>query len=518
MDADRKARLTRINNARAARDATTAQFSAIVTNLMLTRAGLAEKLFDPRRSIDEECGYPTAAITCEQYRRMYDRELGRRVVDVYPAETWKRFPNIFEDPDADKDTPFEDALDKLNRRLHLLHYLQRVDELSGVGSYGVVLWGLDDGRSLADPVDGFEAWGESTGILPTDVGTGTGRTRRLLYVRVLDESLAKIAAYNKDAGSPRYGLPESYTLTLMDPSRTGTGDVTTAPDLKSATVHWSRVTHVADNRKTSEVFGTPRMEPVWNRLYDLCKVLGGSGEMFWRGGFPGISLETQKGLENAVFDNDATQEQMFKYMNGLQRYLQLVGVNAKSLAPQIAAPTPFFEVQIKAICVTLGVPYRVFMGVEEGVVSGDQATRAWEGRLANRQARYVTPMLIDPVLQRLVDYGVLPSTAMPLGWSVEWPSAMEPTEQERAETADKLTGALARYISGGVDTLVPPLEFLTLVCGLDDPTARAIVDAALEHIASIEGDEVVASRLPTPEPLQDVGAGVGEEMPPEGAV
>ena len=123
--------------------------------------------------------------------------------------------------------------------------------------------------------------------------------------------------------------------------------------------------------------------------------------MYWRGGFPGIALETQPGLENAELDKESTREMMAAYMNGLQRYLALTGMTAKSLAPQIADPTASFEVLIKAICVTIGVPYRVFMGIEEGVVSGDQATKAWNGRIANRQTRYITPMLIDPVLQTL---------------------------------------------------------------------------------------------------------------------
>ncbi|MBU0847601.1 hypothetical protein KKH23_10485, partial [Patescibacteria group bacterium] len=53
----------------------------LVFNMMTQRSDLLQKLFDPRRDIDDECGYPKT-ITEEQYRRMYDRELGRRVVDV----------------------------------------------------------------------------------------------------------------------------------------------------------------------------------------------------------------------------------------------------------------------------------------------------------------------------------------------------------------------------------------------------------------------------------------------------
>lgn len=488
MDTERKEKLQRLNEKRATTNNNgnghgmgrfTQNTTNLLLNLLTTRTDLLNKLFDPRRDIDEECGYPKV-ITDAQYRRMYDRGLGRRVVDVYPSETWKMFPEIYEDPDAKVNTPFEEALEKLEKSKHLLHYLQRADELSGVGHYGVILWGINDGKELKEPVDGWEQWADATG--DPDI-VATAPERKILYIRVLDESLVYIAEYERDVTNPRYGLPLYYNITLADPKNIESKSASTPPDTTSTKVHWTRITHVADNCKTSEVLGSPRQEPVWDRLCDLRKILSGSGEMYWRGGFPGLGLETQPGLEGAELDEDTIRQVMFDYMNGLQRYIALTGMTAKSLAPQIAEPTEGFETQIKAICVTMGVPYRVFMGIEEGVVSGDQATRAWEDRLKNRQARYVTPMIINPVLRRLVDMGVLPPTKEPNGWTVEWPEAMKPNKQENATITVQLTEALAKYVAGGVDTLVPPLEFLTIFCGLDDETAMSIIDAVIEHIS-----------------------------------
>lgn len=451
----------------------------LIMNAMTSRADLLQKLFDPRRDIDSECGYPKN-ITDEQYRAMYDREFGRRVVGIYPEETWKKLPDIYEDPDPDKTTPFEESFNDLERRHHLFHYLQRADEMSGIGQYGIILWGIDDGKTLDQPVDGWENWS-------SDKPISKKLSRKLLYIRVLDASLVNVASYEKNINDPRYGLPTYYTLTLSDPKTFESGTAAALPNTTQTKVHWTRVTHVADNRKTSEVFGTPRMQPVWNRLYDLRKILGGNGEMFWRGGFPGVSLETQPGLENAELDEEATKTMMFNYMNGLQRYIALTGMSAKSLAPQIADPTASFEAQIKAVCIILGVPYRVFMGIEEGVVSGDQASKAWDSRLANRQARYVSPMIINPVIQRLIDYGILIPTKEPQGWTVEWPDITVPGEKDKAEVAAKRTDALAKYVAGGVDVLVPPLEFLTAVCEYKDETAKAIIEAAIGSSDQKEG-------------------------------
>ena len=524
MDETRKARLAQIRNnmagdapAPGVADAFTRLINntpELIMNLMTTRADLMKHMFDPRRDIYDECGYPKI-ITLEQYRQMYDRELGARVVDVYPAETWKEFPEIYEDPNPDNVTPFEEALTTLDNQHHLLHFMQRIDELSGIGHYGVLLWGFDDGKDLMEPVEGYETWSEATG--KPSVTKGGTATRGILFIRALDESLVRIASYEADIRNPRYGLPAYYNITLADTRDVNGNTTATPPGFTDVKVHWSRVTHIADNRKTSEVLGTPRMKPVWNRLYDLTKILGGTGEMYWRGGFPGVSLETQPGMEGAEVDEDATRQMMFDYMNGLQRYIALTGMSAKSLAPQIADPTSSFETEIKAICVTIGVPFRVFMGIEEGVVSGDQATKAWETRLKNRQARYVTPMIINPVLQRLVDAGVLPAPAEPMGWTVEWPEMGAMDEAAEAAVSVQKTEALSKYVAGGVDMLIPPMEYLTLILGLDDKTAQSIMDAAVTHIeegntiqaaaaeatADIEVDKAakLAAQAPDPDPV-----------------
>lgn len=520
MEKTRKDRIRKIQQNRAARAdidieaGPRAVFNQLLSNVLMTsRADMLSHLFDPRRDIDEECGYPTN-ITDHQYRRMYDRGLGRRVVGLYPSETWKEFPDIYEDADPDTETPFEAALTKLDKSRHLLHFLERADELSGVGSYGIILWGFNDGKALNEPVEGFERWAESTGDMEAKP---TAPERKLLFIRALDASLVTIADFEQDVTNPRYGLPIFYNITLADP-RHQQNDGGAQPNATQTKVHWTRVTHIADNRKTSEVMGTPRQEAVWDRLYDLRKILSGSGEMFWRGGFPGLSLETQTGTDGAELDEEGTRAMMQDYMNGLQRYIALTGMSAKSLAPQIADPTQSFEAQVKAICITLAVPYRVFMGIEEGVVSGDQATKAWDTRLANRQARYVTPMIINPVLQRLIDAGVLPPTAEPMGWTVEWPPLEAPDELRDADVTVKKTEALAKYVQGGVDTLIPPLEFLTIFCGLDEDTAETILEAAIDHIEDIEKPTPTPGHAPGPTPeemaLEMAKAKAGEKPAP----
>jgi len=81
----------------------------------LSRSSFTDKTLDPRRSINDECGYKeTARITEYDYRELYDREsIATRVVQVLPMECWKIAPMIFETEDVGNITEFEKAWEKL---------------------------------------------------------------------------------------------------------------------------------------------------------------------------------------------------------------------------------------------------------------------------------------------------------------------------------------------------------------------------------------------------------------------
>ena len=54
------------------------------------------------------------------------------------------------------------------------------------------------------------------------------------------------------------------------------------------------------------------MQRSYNRLLDARKILGGSGEMFWRGGFPGYSFEVNSGMDGAEVDTTSLRSEMEK--------------------------------------------------------------------------------------------------------------------------------------------------------------------------------------------------------------
>lgn len=493
----------------------------LASNATFSRAQLVQSLLDPRRNIDDECGYPsTENITRDDYRTLYDREpVAARVVEVLPHESWQMQPTVFETEDVKQDTELEKAWSKLGRSLRgeswyqdeegnpIWEELRRIDVQSGIGSFGVLLLGLDDGLELSEPAAGVEEQNSAATVVERDgkgkvakveVAEVTGNYeltvnqneisgRRLLFLRSFDESLITISRYEGNSTSPRFGQPLEYSITFNDPNSTLWTE-TTQP-LATKRVHWTRVIHVADNLGSSEIFGVPRMRPVYNRLFDLRKLYSGSAEMYWKGALPGWALETDPrlGVDAAVEpDAEAIKEHMERYMTGLQRYLLAAGVTVKSLAPQVVDPTPQIEVQIEAICIQKGIPKRIFVGSERGELASSQDKRTWNGRLHDRQINYITPRIIVPFIDRLIMVGVLPK---PTGYSVAWPDLNTLTEEEQAAVGLKRTESMAKYVQGSVESLMAPMDYLVRVLGMTEEEAEAVVRQALAELPEVDEDE-----------------------------
>lgn len=471
----------------------------LVFNVVTSRAQLMQSMLDPKRDYDTALGYPTTAelgqnggpgTTVSKYRHLYDRDaIAARVVEIWPDECWTEQPTVYEDEDTDSETEFELAWDELCKGLNdaelyqdekgsiIWDIMKRADILSGIGHFGGILIGIDDGKDLSEPADGID---EKKGKI---VGNASAQ-RKLLYLKPFDESLCQITQWEADTKSPRYGKPLQYNITFVDPNDTaahqGIGATT-----NTLTVHWTRVVHICDSRMASDTIGVPRLRPVYNRVFDLYKLYGPSAEMFWLGAFPGLSIETHPQLGGDVeIPADAMKTQMFNYQNQLQRYLALAGMTAKSLAPSVADPKSQIEAQIQAICIKLNVPQRVFMGSERGELSSGQDAKLWNGRVNGRRVTNLTPREIAPVVARLIALRCLPR---PKGFSCAWPEeTLAP--QDRVNIANTAAMALSAYVGGGVNTMIPSRDWLVHFHGMDEEVVDAILEQAVEDIQDEEMD------------------------------
>lgn len=500
----------------------------IVSNIWNSREDLFQRLFGSRVDVDKECSYPDT-ISAQFYRALYDRTgIAERVCTLMPKECFQVCPQIYEDEKSKNTTEFEDALGDIGKSLattkswyedqdntRLWSYMLRADILSGIGVFGIVLIGLDDGQLLETPAEGAPRDGQPkdiTGVAQDIYGgqlpsppsmrdqyplaslSGTdaqywqsyfapmmsgkkrknGQRAKMTYLRVFDESLIQVVQYESSIFSPRFGQPIMYRVTLNDPRQPHTG---IGLPLATVRVHWSRVVHIAENETVnSEIFAKPRQRPVVNNILDLRKLYGGSAEMYWQGAFPGLSIETVPQLGgDVVIDKEGIRDMMRDYSSRLQRWITLMGMSAKSLSPQVVDPSPQIATQIEAICIEMGCPIRVFKGSERGELASSQDDAAWNDRLKHRQQTYLSPRLIAPFIDRLILLGVLPE---PDGYTIHWPDLDSNTDKDRAGIALSMTQAMAAFVSGNVESICPQLDWYTRVAGWDEEEAQAVIDSA----------------------------------------
>ena len=443
----------------------------------------------PDLDIDNECRYPTV-LDVEHYYKMYKREgVPRRVVGVFPEECWQMEPDIFETENLKEETDFEAAWKEMNDTLRILTHLETLDEVSGIGQFGILLLGFDDRKLLSEPVG-----------LKAD-GSKDGRTAKvnLKYVRSLSQKCVKVGKIESDPTNPRFGRPTEYMVTFADPESVNMQGVVEGAKIKDQKVHWSRVIHVAENCVDSLFLGTPRLEPVFNRCFDIRKILGANGQGYWQTGFPGFSIETQSGIEAPDFDKEVTKEEVAKFLSSQQRALLLEGLTARPLNIAITDPKPHYETHLADICIAINVPMRIFKGSEEAKLASSQDQRTWNKRLMKRNARHVNPNILKAFFERMFLVGALPT---PKNLFIEWPDLNAPTENDRATTATKIVEAMAKYIQGNVSSLMGPKEFLTLVMGFPLARVEMILKMVGKKVQNLDKLTKVAT---TPKPAPAAG-------------
>jgi len=430
-----------------------------LANTIVSRAKLGQRLgksFSGDRELYEVCGYPQN-ITFKRYLGQYERhDIAKRVVDSYPNATWRGKPNVFEEEDADTETAFEKKWDEIVSNVKIYNYFNRVDKLSRIGRYAVLFLGTNDQQSWDQPLESAS---------------------ELSYLSVYSEDAATINKIVDDKNNERFNMPENYKITI---SKNEAGN---ASEEGSVVVHWTRIIHIADGMLSSDVFGTPALECIYNRLQDLEMLMGGSAEMFWRGAFPGLQFDLDKDAKGPT-ESDM-EDEIEEYIHGMSRTLKTQGITTKELRPQVANPKFHVEAELQMISCATGIPVRILTGSERGELASSQDENNWNRRVDERRHDFAEPIVLRPFIDRLIEIGILPEVE----YQIEWPDIDALSEQEQVEVAFKKADTLNKYLNApGADEILPPIYFLTEIMGMQPDKAQAMIDEGMQMIEEAEAE------------------------------
>jgi len=447
-------------------------FQAQLTSAIVSRAGLASQLgqsFDDNRKLYDACGYPHT-LTYERFKgRFLRQDIAKRIVRAYPDASWRGFPSVYETQDDSRDTQFEKDWDRVLQQVDVFHYLHRADVLAGIGNYSVIFCGFDD-RNAKTPDKPV-----------------VGKVGKLLYMQPFSQQNAEIKKRYIDTSKKSFNHPEQYELSLTEDSQLAT-DSTQDSTMKTGKklVHASRVIHVpSDGLTESDIFGTPRLECVYNRLQDIETIVAGSAEMFWAGAFPGIAFEAASEAE--LPNEDDLEDEIEDYIQGLTRYLRLQGIQAKQLTPQIESPKEHFAVQIQCVSAGTGIPARIILGTEEARNAGDQDDTHFNDRVQERRESFVEPVIINQLIDKFTDIGLLSPTSEENGHGVDWPDLESLDDRDKAELGKTQISIISEYLKhAGADELLPPMHLLTKIMGYEKEEAEDILKDAMAIVADEE--------------------------------
>ena len=276
---------------------------------------------------------------------------------------------------------------------------------------------------------------------------------QLIYLQAYGEMSLQVVRYVTDTSNPDFGKPLIYRVS---PGKYQVAEG--APRQADFEVHASRVLHVAEFLDAGDNFGMPRLEPVYNNLLDLNKIVGSAAETFWRNSNPGLALSADADAKFSAEDMSNMKEQAAEFEDGMRRILAMRGITPTQLgaANQTADPATNVNALLDLISGATGIPKRILTGSERGELASSQDSDTWASRIDERQNNYAGPSILIPFCKVMVETGniIAPKGQM---WAV-WPESGALSPKDQALIGETKSRALVAYANSPNAAMVVPYQ------------------------------------------------------------
>jgi len=394
-------------------------------------------------------GYKKELNFNDYFWRYERQDIATRVVNAFPSACWSMKPIVTESNTPTNDTEFEKAFAEMVIKKKVYHYLARTDVLSGIGRFGIIVLGFADNKKL-------------------DTQATKKAGMKLSYIRPYHEGSASIETYDNDTSSERYGLPVMYKVNTAISEVSNALSPTTADTINTIRVHWSRVIHVLPELGTeNDIYGTPRLKNIYNRLQDIEAIAGGGAEMFWRGAFQGLVFKNDEGATMDATNKAALTTEIEDYVNNMKRYIKAQNMDVSTLDTQVADPSNHFDIQVTLVAAAKGMPKRIILGSERGELASSQDSINWNKKVDERRVDQCELTILRPFIDRMIMFGVLPEPTE--DYTVTWPDLYTQSGLEKSKVSESLMRALKDYLSMPEGQMIlPPKVFLEKILGFSE--------------------------------------------------
>lgn len=360
----------------------------------------------------------------EDYRAKFERDpLAGTIVEYPCSETWRDTPTVKDgkDKDAKDDTEFCNAWSDFAERMKVYSFCRSVDILAGIGQFALLHIGVS-------------GHGETTSEVRSMVNVND-----IIYLTPYSQEAVSVHEWQTNPNNLRYGLPNSYKISVSHMTGTAANPFST----RELIVHWSRCIHVAEGLLENQVYGRPRLQRVVNLLDDVMKVVGGSAEATWLLIRKGLVLDVDPDARLTDPERENLHEQFDEYNHGIRRFLTTIGMKVTDLGSEVADPSGIFDVIITLISVATRIPKRILLGSERGELASSQDASNWAGHIASRQLTYAEPVILRPLIDRLLKWGAIPKPEAGR-YTCVWDALFELNDTEKAANAKVWAEALEK--------------------------------------------------------------------------
>ena len=413
------------------------------------------------RDLYGNLGYPRN-VGYEQFYNKYKRQdLAKGVIDRIVKTTFRGGFEIVHTDSGQDISDFAKEFAELTKRLNLVNVFMRADTLAMLGRYSGILLGFDDVKNLLD------------------YRKPPAPNSRLIYARPISEPNLIIAELEGDMTSERYSKPKFYDVRFI--SKDTTGGLQAIPNNQFSSsetlrVHHDRMIHVAYDCMEDDIFGTPFLQSIYNRLEDMEKLAGGSAEMFWRGARPGYHSDIKEGYKRTEGLEESINQQLEEYEDNLKRFLLTEGIEIKALEQQVADPHNHFNILVSLISSATGIPMRVLIGSERGELASVEDRSNWFEYVDARRENHLNPAIIEPFIERATTYGSLQTLPEDDEYRIKWGDLASASEKGQAEIGRIRSETLRNYTQNpGTEDVVPVEIFAEHLLGLEPEQVEEIM-------------------------------------------